>query len=138
MAFTTIRQSGSQEKAQQTSVSNPCAGQTRTAAIDVLKKAFVAVGISQAMVAALMLFAGGVQLVLPIAEMAKPTHPGVLLDLIDAAQVVHGISLTVPGLMQIVLGRVPLMVAVIVWIATVRWTMHSQSTGTSPCAGGSQ
>ena len=108
MPFTTIRQSSSQEKAQQTSVSNTCAGRARAAGIDIAKKAFVVVGISQAMLAALMLFAGGVQLVLPIAEMAKPEHSALLTYLIGLARSLQGMGLTLPGLRQTVLGMTPL------------------------------
>jgi hypothetical protein len=110
MPFTTIRRSGSQQEAQQTSVSNTCAGKARAAGIDILKKTLVAVGISQAMLAALMLFTGGVQLVLPIAEMAKPEHSVLLACLISIARSLQGLglTLTLPGLRQTVLGMIPL------------------------------
>ena len=58
-----------------------------------------ALWIIQALLAALFLFAGGMKLVLPIAEMTKDiAMPGVFLRFIGVAEVLGGLGLILPGI----------------------------------------
>ena len=61
------------------------------------------------MLAAFLLFAGGIQLVLPVAEMARPSHGSALPVLIDIAQALSAMGLTLPGLLQTSIGMTPLL-----------------------------
>jgi len=62
----------------------------------------VALWIVQALLAALFLFAGGMKLVLPIAEMtAQIPMPGWFLRFIGVAEVLGALGLVLPGLLHI-------------------------------------
>jgi len=77
-----------------------------------------ALWIIQALLALLFLFAGGVKLVLPIAEMTKdmPGMPGWFLRFIGVAEILGGLGLILPGLLRIRTGLTPLAAAGLVII----------------------
>ena len=76
-----------------------------------------ALWILQALLAALFLFAGGMKLVMPIAEMTKEIQmPGWFLRFIGVAEVLGGIGLILPGVLRILPGLTPLAAAGLVII----------------------
>ena len=72
------------------------------AARPISRKANVALWAAQILLAALFLFAGGMKLVLPIAEMTKQVAlPGSFLRFIGVAEVAGALGLVLPGLFRI-------------------------------------
>jgi len=68
-----------------------------------------ALWIVQGLLAALFLFAGGVKLVMPIAELEKQAGmPGWFLRFIAVAEVLGALGLVLPGLLRIRPGLTPL------------------------------
>lgn len=68
--------------------------------------------IIQLLLSALFLFAGGMKLVVPIAEMTKQMPmPGWFLRFIGVAEVLGGLGLILPGLLRIRPGLTPLAAA---------------------------
>ena len=68
-----------------------------------------ALWIVQGLLAALFLFAGGVKLVMPIAELEKQAGmPGWFLRFISVAEVLGALGLVLPGLLRIRPGFTPL------------------------------
>jgi hypothetical protein len=109
MPFTTIHQASSRENAAQMSDLKRLANVESVTYMNVLKKLCAALWIAQAMLAAFLLFAGGIQLVLPVAEMTKPTHSNALPILIGIAQSLSAMGLTLPGLLQSSIRLTPLL-----------------------------
>ena len=73
--------------------------------------------IIQGLLAALFVFAGGMKLVMPIAEMTKDMAlPGPFLRFIGVAEVLGGLGLVLPGLTGIRTGLTPLAAAGLVII----------------------
>ena len=82
--------------------------------------------IVQALLAVLFLFAGGMKLVMPIAEMTKEVPlPGWFLRFLGVSEVLGGIGLILPGLLRIRPGLTPLAAAglVIIMIGAVVITL---------------
>ena len=76
-----------------------------------------ALWIVQGLLAALFLFAGGVKLVMPIAELEKQTGmPGWFLRFISVAELLGALGLVLPGLLRIRPGLTPLAAAGLVII----------------------
>ena len=76
-----------------------------------------ALWIVQALLAALFLFAGGMKLVMPIAEMTKEVQmPGWFLRFLGVAEVLGAFGLILPGLVRIRPGLTPLAAAGLVII----------------------
>jgi uncharacterized membrane protein YphA (DoxX/SURF4 family) len=72
----------------------------------------IALWIVQVLLALLFLFAGGMKLVLPIAEMTKQTPlPGLFLRFLGVAEVLGALGLILPGLLRIRPGLTPLAAA---------------------------
>ena len=68
-----------------------------------------ALWIVQALLAALFLFAGGMKLVTPIAEMTKQIPmPGLFMRFLGVVEVLGGLGLILPGLLRIRPGLTPL------------------------------
>lgn len=68
-----------------------------------------ALWIAQGLLAAIFLFAGGMKLVLPIAEMTKQMPlPGLFLRFIAVCELLGAIGLILPGLLRIRPGLTPL------------------------------
>jgi len=68
-----------------------------------------ALWIVQGLLAALFLFAGGVKLVMPIAELEKQAGmPGWFLRFISVAEVLGALGLVLPGLLRVRPGLTPL------------------------------
>jgi DoxX-like family len=73
----------------------------------------------QGLLAAIFLFAGGMKLVLPVADMQAPVAlPGPLLRFIGVSEVLGGLGLVLPGLLGIMTGLTPLAAAGLVIIMT--------------------
>ena len=71
-----------------------------------------ALWITQGLLAALFLFAGGVKLTMPIEELtAQVGLPGALIQFISVAEVLGGLGLVLPGLLRIRPGLTPLAAA---------------------------
>ena len=78
------------------------AATTRTSAHTVSRRANVALWVLQAALAALFLFAGGMKLVMPIAEMTKQIAlPGGFIRFIGVAEVAGALGLVLPGIFRI-------------------------------------
>ena len=76
-----------------------------------------ALWIVQGLLAALFLFAGGIKLVLPIAELTKELPvPGLFVRFIGVCEVLGAIGLILPGLLRIRPGLTPLAAAGLVII----------------------
>ena len=91
-----------------------------------------ALWIIQGLLALLFLFAGGMKLVLPIEEMTKQMPlPGWFLRFIGVAEVLGGIGLILPGLLNIRPGLTPLAAAglVIIMIGATVLTLESGGVG---------
>jgi uncharacterized membrane protein YphA (DoxX/SURF4 family) len=77
----------------------------------------------QVLLALLFLFAGGMKLVMPIEELTKqmPTMSGAFLRFIAVAEILGGVGLVLPGLLEIRPGLTPLAAAglVIIMIGAV-------------------
>ena len=72
----------------------------------------VVLWIIQVLLALLFLFAGGIKLVLPIAEMTKQMAlPGLFLRFLGVAEVLGALGLILPGLLRIRPGLTPLAAA---------------------------
>jgi len=87
-----------------------------------------ALWIVQGLLALLFLFAGGMKLVLPIEEMTKEIAlPGPFLRFIGVAEVLGGLGLVLPGLLNIRPGLTPLAAAglVIIMIGATVITLAS-------------
>jgi uncharacterized membrane protein YphA (DoxX/SURF4 family) len=85
-----------------------------------------ALWIAQGLLAAIFLFAGGMKLFLPIAEMTKQMPlPGLFLRFIAVCEVLGAIGLILPGLLRIRPGLTPLAAAglVIIMIGATVTTM---------------
>jgi len=134
MPFTTKRQTSNRR--QQTT---PAPGQHEEKApgafVDRVKKVLAGFVLTQAMLGALILFAGGLQLILPVAAMAKPSDSGLLLEFVNAAQFLKAIDLMLPSLVQTMLGRISALVSIIIVVGLVRWTSLGNQPGTTPCPG---
>lgn len=95
----------------------------------------VALWIVQAVLAALFLFAGGIKLAMPAAEMARVSPlPAAFLKFIGACEVLGALGLVLPGLFRVRLGLTPLAAAglVVIMIGAVVVTVITQSV---PAAG---
>ena len=89
----------------------------------------LALWIVQVLLAALFLFAGGMKLVLPIADMTKDiAMPGAFLRFIGVVEVLGGLGLVLPGLTGIRTALTPLAAAGLV-IIMIGATVLSFSTG---------
>jgi len=76
-----------------------------------------ALWIAQGLLAALFLFAGGMKLVLPFAELTRQMPlPGLFMRFIGVAEVLGAIGLILPGLLRIRPGLTPLAAAGLVII----------------------
>jgi hypothetical protein len=85
------------------------AATARTSVHSVSRKANVALWVLQAALAALFLFAGGMKLVMPIAEMTKQIAlPGGFLRFIGVAEVAGALGLVLPGIFRIKQHLTPL------------------------------
>ena len=91
----------------------------------------IALWIVQALLSAIFLFAGGMKLVMPIAEMTKQMPlplPGLFLRLIGAAEVLGAIGLILPWLLRIRPNLTPLVAAGLV-ISMIGATAFTLATG---------
>jgi len=109
MPLTSVRQNQSKSTGPQTSISTGYTIAQPTTYMGTLKKVCVGLWIAQAMLVAFLLFAGGIQLVLPVAEMARPSHGSALPILIGIAQSLSAMGWTLPGLLQTSIGMAPLL-----------------------------
>jgi hypothetical protein len=95
-----------------------------------------ALWILQGLLALIFLFAGGVKLVLPIADMAKQVSlPGPFLRFIGVAEFLGGLGMILPGLLRIRTGLTPLAAAGLVIIMIGATVVTVQSMGLAPALG---
>jgi hypothetical protein len=92
-------------------------------------KTNVLLWVLQGLLAALFVFAGGMKLVLPLAELAKQSPlPGLFLRFIGVAELAGGLGLILPGLLRIRPGLTPLAAGGLV-IIMIGGTALTLSTG---------
>lgn len=94
------------------------------------KKLNALLWVAQTLLALLFLFAGGMKLVMPIAELTKQSPlPGGFLHFIGVAEVLGGLGLILPGLLRIRTGLTPLAASglVIIMIGAVVTTILTVS-----------
>lgn len=94
----------------------------------------IALWIIQGLLAALFLFAGGMKLVLPIAEMTKEIPmPGLFLRFIGVCEVLGALGLFLPGLTRIRPGLTPLAAAglIVIMIGAVVLTLVTGDAATA-------
>ena len=93
-----------------------------------------ALWIVQGLLGLLFLFAGGMKLVLPVAELTKDVAlPGLFMRFIGVAEALGGIGLILPALLRIRPGLTPLAAAglVIIMIGATVVTLESKGIATA-------
>src|SRR2546423_1729990 len=96
------------------------------------KKARALLWTIQGLLALLFLFAGGMKLILPVAELTRQMRlPGLFLRFIGVAEVAGALGLIVPGLLRIRPGLTPLAAAglVIIMIGATGLTLRLGQVG---------
>jgi hypothetical protein len=105
------------------------------------RKANLVLWVLQSLLAALFLFAGGMKLVLPIAEMTQQLAlPGALLRFVGVAEVLGALGLILPGALRIAPRLTALaalgLLAIMIGATTVSFMSGGLSAAIVPCVVG--
>lgn len=93
----------------------------------------VALWVLQALLAALFLFAGGMKLTMPVAELAKVSPlPPLFLKFVACCEILGALGLVLPGALRIRPGLTPLAAAGLVGIMIGATTLTVMTMGIAP------